>query len=163
MKNVLYILLFLSQAIFAQAEYVKSNEVLVFSFKTGKGKKVVLAKEKDDKYLVYRFGTKDKIEMEFPGDLKNSWPKFKYSYYNRGGGISNAGMEIQNIIFENGGYKYVIYYNYSAEGDEQTVGVLVMNDATGKDTNIKGNVDTVEGSLMEIRESGLLEMADEMY
>ncbi len=163
MKNLAYLLLFLTQAIFAQAEYVKNNEELVFSFKTNKGKKVVLAKEKTDKYLVYRFGTGDKIEMEFPGDLKNSWPKFKYSYYRRGGGKANAGVEIQNIIFENDGYKYVIYYNYSAEEDEQTVGILVMNETTGKEAKIVGNTDTVEGSLMDIRESGLLEMADEMY
>lgn len=161
--RLFYILLFLTQALFAQTEYVKSNEELVFSFKTNKGKKVVLAKEKDDKYLVYRFGTKDKIEMEFPGDRQNGWSKFKYSYYNRGGGKSNAGIEIQNIIFENDGYKYVIYYNYSAEEDEQTVGILVMNETTGKESKIIGNTDTVEGSLMQIRESGLLEMADEMY
>lgn len=163
MKNLLYLLLFLSQAVLAQAEYVRNTEVLVFSFETNKGKKVVLAKDMGDKYLVYRFGTKDKIEMEFPGDIQNSWSKFKYSYYRRGGGKANAGVEIQNIIFENNGFKYVIYYNYSAEEDEQTVGVLVMNEATGKDIKIVGDTDTVEGSLMEIREGGLLEMADEMY
>ncbi|WP_294823438.1 hypothetical protein [uncultured Flavobacterium sp.] len=163
MKNVLYLFLFLTQAMLAQGGYVKSNEDLVFSFKTDKGKRVVLTKDKKNKYLVYRFGTKDKIEMEFPGGLKDSWSKFRYSYYRRGGGKANAGIEIQNIIFENDGYKYVLYHNYSAEEDEQTVGILVINNSTGKETQIKGNVNTVEGSLMEIRESGLLEMADEMY
>lgn len=163
MKNLAYIFLFLTQALFAQADYIKSNEELVFSFKTNKGKKVILAKDKGDKYLVYRFGKKDKVEMEFPEDVKDSWAKFKYAYYFRGGGKANAGLEIENIIFENGDYKYVVYRDYSAEEDESTVGVLVINMKTGKETRITGDTDTIEGSFMEIRESGLMEMADEMY
>ncbi|AWH84335.1 hypothetical protein HYN59_04035 [Flavobacterium album] len=161
--RLLYILLFLSQAVFAQADYVKDNEELVFSFKTNNGKNVVLAKSKADKYLVYRFGTKSKIELEYPGDLKDSWSQFKYAYYFRGGGKANAGLEIQNIIFENDGYEYIIYYDYSAEDDQISVGVLVTNTKTNKEYKIIGNKNTIEGSLMEIRESGLLKMADELY
>ncbi|MEY4926599.1 MAG: hypothetical protein RI894_1035 [Bacteroidota bacterium] len=42
------------------------NEECVFSFKTKSGKTMMLAKDKTEKYLIYRFGTKNNIELEFP-------------------------------------------------------------------------------------------------
>ena len=72
----------------------------------------MLAKDKDNRYLIYRFGTKDKIEFEFPDKNESSWTKFKYSYYSRGGGKRNAAQDLIHISFINNGYKYFLYDTY---------------------------------------------------
>jgi len=54
------------------------NEEVIMSFKTLNRSKVIsICKEKTGRYLVYRFGTKDKIELQYPKKLdKTSWTLF---------------------------------------------------------------------------------------
>jgi hypothetical protein len=77
----------------------------LFSFKLASSPKtlsVCVSKTQPD-YIVYRFGTKDKIKLEFPENKADSWSKFTYSYYLRGGGAENEGMDLNYLSFENGG------------------------------------------------------------
>jgi hypothetical protein len=47
---------------------------------------MVLVKDKGNEYIQYRFGSKDRVEMEFPLNRnKDSWKQFKYNSYHRGG------------------------------------------------------------------------------
>ncbi len=160
MKYFLYILLLFPSLIFSQV-ILESNEECVFSFKTKNGKTMMLAKEKNNKYLIYRYGTENKIELEFPiKDLK-SWDKFTYNYYFRGGGKQNAGLDIDNLKFENNGYKYIIYAVYSA-GDEENeesydFGILIY-DKKNKVTRIKGKTETEVGSLQSFRTNTLVKI-----
>ena len=117
-----------------------SNEKVIFSFDTQNGKKITLNKDSTNNYLIYRFGTKDKIEFEFPNKSKSSWTSFKYSFYLRGGGIQNEGMDLNFIYFTNKDFKYVIYDTYVAIGKKQNVGLKIINLKTSKTTNIKGNI-----------------------
>ena len=64
--------LFFSLGTIAQ-QYLLKNENVIFSFDTQSGKHVVLAKDKDNAYLVYRYGTTDSIEFEYPEKNKDSW------------------------------------------------------------------------------------------
>lgn len=162
MRNLIYILLFTAASAMAQSKYLLPNEVLVFSFSTAKGKKVVVARDKDYGYIIYRFGTDKKIEMEYPKEKnKSSWKKFTYAHYHRGGGKANAGLEIDNLIFYNAGYKYVIYHDYSAGDDENPeemkTGIVVEKGDTGKEiTNIRANENTVKGGWYDLRTDGYL-------
>ena len=87
--GLLLMLLFFTKNTFAQ-NYILPNEKVVFSFITKNCKKMVLAKDKNNNYLIYRFGSTQKIELEYPKD-KNmlSWSKFRFSFYLRGGGVQN--------------------------------------------------------------------------
>ncbi len=148
------LLLFSSISIFSQL--VKKNETLIFSFKTKAGKTAVLASDSDNRYIVYRFGTKDNIELEYPASLDNtSWQNFTYSYYYRGGGKMNAGMDLNYIDFTNNDYSYRIYNEYYSEDESVANGILVT-DSKGKETDIKGINKTVEGSLVELRFNELI-------
>ena len=71
-------------------EYILPNEENIISFITKKGKIVTLSKDKNNEYIIYRFGSKEKIELEYPEKNKNSWNKFTYSFYHRGGGKANS-------------------------------------------------------------------------
>jgi len=133
----------------------KYNEEVLFSFKienSAKTLSICLSNEQPD-YIVYRFGTKDKIELEFPGNKADSWSKFTYSYYLRGGGAGNEGIDMNYLTFENGGYEYQIYQEYISKDNKTQVGVKITEKSTKKETDIKGLSDSIEGSLMKLREN----------
>jgi len=158
---ILLFALLLTQALFAQVSYTLKNEEAIFSIETKTGKIAVLSKDKSNKYIVYRFGSKDKIELEYPGKTQDSWKKFKYSFYFRGGGKANEGMDLNYIAFENNGFKYVIYDTYGAVENSAESGILVTNLKTSKTSTIKAK--TKKGTLIDFRENKLLEISDELY
>jgi hypothetical protein len=155
-KILIALLLINLNTIACAQSYLLPHEICIMSFRTKNNKMVMVAKDKDDKYLIYRFGTKEKIEFEFPGKTKESWSKFKYSYYSRGGGKQNAAQELRHISFTNNNYKYFVYDNYHSESDEFEIGVRVLNLNTQKWTNYGGRLNTKKGSL-KFKESAVLE------
>jgi hypothetical protein len=142
LKRISYTLVFLMIAFFPsysqnKPEYLLPNEELIFSFDTQTGKKMFLAKDTINKYIVYRFGSKVKIELEFPDRSKESWKEFTYDYYMRGGGVENAG-----------------YF----EGDDLTeCGIKIEDKVSGKVVDIKGNTTTIKGTLIDFRINNLIE------
>jgi hypothetical protein len=138
--------------------YLQKGESVIFSFRTQSGKYVMLAKDKHDAYIVYRFGTADSVEFEYPEKNKDSWKKFKYDYYLRGGGIRNAGEDLNYVYFTNNGYKYYIYDVYHSEkGMNSGIGIGVMNVATNKTVTIRGAKKTRKGTLIDLRDTNLIE------
>lgn len=132
--------------------FVLPNEVVVLSFKTNKKKQVFLCRDKDNKYLVYRFGSKSKVELQFPEKLnESSFQKFEHSSYFRGGGAENLAMNLDYLSFTNSGYRYVIYKTYASESEENEdeVGIRVIHLKTQKETRIAGDFNTFEGGFPE--------------
>jgi len=132
------------------------KEDILFSFKIADSAKTLSictskASAGDPDYIVYRFGTKDSIELEFPKSLTGSWSQFTYSYYLRGGGKGNSGMDLNYLSFENEGYQYKVYQEYTAEDDATKVGVKVTDKATNKITDIKGVSSSIKGNLINLR------------
>ena len=79
-------------------QFVYDNEEVIYSFTTSNKKQMFLVKDTNDAYIQYRFGRENNIEMRYPEmKTKESWTKFQYNSYWRGGGIENAGMEIDNL------------------------------------------------------------------
>ena len=142
-------------------KYVRPNEEVILSFQTRNNKQAYVVKDKLNKYIAYRFGTKDSIEFEYPGTEKDSWKKFRYSFYLRGGGKANDGMDLNYLHFSNGGYRYMIYHNYYAADEKSEVGIRITSIKTGKVAYIKGRYKTMQGTLIDFRENGLLEIMDE--
>jgi hypothetical protein len=159
--NLIILLMLAFSNLISAQKYILPNEKLIYSFETQKGKKLVLAKDKNDKYIIYRFGSENKIEFEFPKKTKESWNLFKYSFYLRGGGIQNEGMDLNYIKFINGDYKYVIYDTYYAVENEKSIGIIITNLINNKITNIKGKEKTRKGDLMDFRFNDLLEIEDD--
>ncbi|NOS86384.1 MAG: hypothetical protein HOP31_14700, partial [Ignavibacteria bacterium] len=102
-KLIILLILVISFPAFAQL--VKKGETEIFRFKTNAGKTAVICKGGDESYLVYRFGTNSKIELQYPAELnESSWELFTYSNYFRGGGMENEGMDLNYLTFINNGY-----------------------------------------------------------
>lgn len=154
------ILLALSIPSILWSQYLRPNEEIIYSFETKTGKKMALVKDKENEYIQYRFGSKDHIEMEFPQKrTKESWKKFKYNSYLRGGGKQNSGMELNYLSFTNNGYEYQLFKTYYAEDESYSTGITIT-DSKGKETNITGLYKTIKGCMCYLRDSGLIEKED---
>lgn len=156
-----FFLINLSISVFGQT-YLLPNEILIFSFKSDKGKIVAFAKDKNNKYIIYRFGTKDNIEFEFPEKSVKSWKKFKYSHYLRGGGKKKLAENLSSVSFVNKDYEYRLYDYYFSESNEYEIGVLILNLKTRKTTKIRGKLKTKKGTLNGFDGSNLLEIDEEI-
>jgi hypothetical protein len=156
------IILLASFTCFGQ-RYLRSNEQLILSFTTTNNKQAYLVKDKANQYIAYRFGTENKIEFEFPDTAVGSWSKFTYSYYLRGGGPANEGMDLNYVYFTNNGFRYVIYQTYHSVGNKTGVGIKVIDTRTSKTIDIKGDINTRKGTLTEFRDNGLLLIGEELF
>lgn len=111
------------------------NEILIFSFIDKNTNQVVSLLENDidslEDYMVVRVGTKDNVILEFPDNKENSWEKFAYKYYFRGGGKDNCGTDDNHILFEDDTNSYDLYQIYTAEDDEWVAGLDVTDKVTG--------------------------------
>ena len=159
----IFFALFLPADGIAQVSYCLPNEAIIFSFSTKNGKRAVLVRDKANSYLVYRFGTAQKIEMEYPDRTTNSWKSFKHSAYERGGGIQNEAMHLDYVYFTNNGYKYVLYQTYFVRGDQTGIGVRIIAAKTGKVVDVHGLTKTQHGSLGYFRETNFIEEGDEIF
>lgn len=130
------------------------NEDIIFSFKTEKNNKILaICTSKEPDYIVYRFGTKDKVELEYPLDKTDSWNSFVYDYYLRGGGAANEGVDLNYLSFEKDNYIYRVYDEYNAVTDSNSVGINVIDKTTNKGINICGMSKDRVGTLVTLRES----------
>lgn len=147
----LTVILFLVISFPAFAQLIKKGESEIFRFKTNGGKTALICKGENESYLVYRFGTNSNVELQYPAELNElSWQLFTYSYYFRGGGKENAGLDLNYLTFTNNGYTYKIYQEYSAEDNSENAGIIVT-DNDMKETDIKAVKKSVKGSLIDLR------------
>ena len=159
-KLYIIIILFFSVRIYGQ-NFILKNEEIIFSFDTKKGKRMMLVKDKANTYIFYRFGTKDRVEFKFPEKNQTSWSKFKYSFYLRGGGVQNEGMDLNHIYLINKNIKYVIYDTYYSIGEKHEIGIKVTDLKTKKSLDIKGDYKTRKRTMAEFRDNNLLEITEE--
>lgn len=104
--------------------------------------------DKDGKYLVYRFGRPDSVELQYPEQLDStSWKAFSYWDYHRGSGKQNAGMDLDTLRFSRNDVMYAIYQSYTAEDGKYVLGIDVSK--FGKTITLKGDPSTQVGTLFD--------------
>ena len=137
-----------------QALFCKASEEVVFSFQLKNKKWAFVCKEKNDSYLVYRYGSSQKIELQYPAVLdSSSWKKFMLQAYSRGGGVQNAAMQFAFLSFTNNGVEYEVYETWEAEGNSETCGIRVMQQ--NKTSELRGLLKSRKGYLYKLNESGI--------
>ncbi|MFM6926499.1 MAG: hypothetical protein ACKOU7_13415 [Ferruginibacter sp.] len=153
MKRITAILssLLLSAGTFAQFnnQLCKPNEEIVFAFQVKNQKWVSVCKEKNGSYIVYRFGTKAKMEMQYPAKLDSaSWQLFTFQGYMRGGGKQNAAMRFGYLNFINNDIKYEVYDLWNSEDDKEECGISI--NLKTKTIGMEGNLKSRRGTLVEL-------------
>lgn len=96
----------------------RPNEATVFNCDIKESKKIVSICASNDLasdrgYIQYRYGTPNKIDLEFPKDLKNSRSEFGYDEYSR------PDLSTFVVGFKNGSYRYEI--SETTEGGEEGI------------------------------------------
>ncbi len=164
MKNTMLLVLFIgiSSTLFAQ-DSLLSNEELIIEFETIREKKLVVAIDKKEAYMVCRLWNENELEMHFPDNLSDTWKEFSYSYYDRGGGKENAAQNLNFLYFVQDGYQYVIYENYFSETDKTEVGIKVIDLSTKVSKNYTALPGTVKGSLQPLRENKKIQEGDTLF
>jgi len=163
MKSILLLIFILIINSSFSQDYLLENEKVIYSFNTQKGKRLVIANDTIENYLVYRFGTIDKIEFEFPEDLEQSWTKFKFSSYMRGGGVQNEGIDLNYLYFMNGNYRYVIFSEYYSVDNIYECGIKVTNLTNNKTSIIQGDINSATGTLVDLRFNDKIEKTEELF
>lgn len=146
-----------------------NREELIYSIRLKNSmKRLSICKSENNDYLIYRFGTKEKVEFEFPDNKKSSWDKFTYMSYLRGGGALNCGLDLNYLKFENKNNIYIIYDEFSAEANSTDVGIIIYDknlksdisehkdryfelETEYKETVIEGDPASIIGSLIDFR------------
>lgn len=111
----------------------QSNDVM-YSFRTANNKVVELSYNQHENQFTYRFLAKETVELEISDDLNDDNVIFSVRGYHRGGGIQNAAMDLNDVVFQNHGYTYDVYYVWCAnevdedQENEATYGVKVLKD-----------------------------------
>lgn len=142
-------------------QYLLANEQIIVSFLAGGNHKIVLAKDTSDSYLVFRFGTVDSIFIEYPGLSADSRGRFRYSYYLRGGGTANEGLDLNTLCFTDGASLYALYCHYSAADDQPHCGLKITGSINGITRDFTGIAGSVTGNLSVLRNSSLPETGKE--
>ena len=138
----------------------KPNEDIVFAFQLDSQQWVSVCKEKKGKYLVYRFGNKNKIELQVPAVLdSNSWKRFTFNGYNRGGGKENAAMHFAYLNFGHKNIIYEVYELWNSEDSIEHCGLTVM--ISNKATDNPGVLKTRKGNLLELLYNDRLKKEEE--
>ena len=162
-KESILVILFLIPIFTFGQKYRLENEQILFEFKTQNNKRLTIAKDKSDKYLVYRYGTENKIQFEYPNEKLNSWKKFEFSNYLRGGGKANEGMDLSYLYFQVENNKYVVYAEYLAQTGKTNYGIKVINLKNDKTTTIKANHNSIIGTLSVFRDNKKIEKGEELF
>lgn len=136
-------------------QYLKSNEKPVLSFRTANGKRMMLAMDTGNKYLVYRFGTLKHIELEYPANLDNSFKKFQLFHYSRGGGAQNDAEEIMELRFNINGIAYRVYDDWRAIGNQRSSGIIIPETKTMHAMEIRALQKTKKGDLASLMDNDI--------
>jgi len=125
------------------------NEDILIGFKMENSSKILtVCIEKNDGYIVYRYGTKENIELEFPQNKADSWSHFTYEM--SWGKVYNSYL----ITFNNGGYRYSVSHGLDFDDYQNfqriTCSISITNIATEKNTRLTGVPESIIGGLVDL-------------
>lgn len=143
----------------------RPGETILLAFKTDRGKTATLCEGPQGAYLVYRFGTPAKAELQYPTALNaDSWQKFTYFGYHRS---AIPTSNYYRLAFSNNGVKYELYDRQEEivadDGNEQyprEVGITVdvpkssNADFVGEESSVYGTLRLTEQQQERVRTEG---------
>jgi len=138
----------------------KQNEEIVFAFQLKNQKWVSVCKEKNEQYIVYRFGLPGKIELQYPSLLDStSWRQFNFKGYTRGGGKQNAAMNYAFLDFINSNIQYEVYETWNSEENKEYCGVSIT--INKKKVDMRGLLKTRKRALLSLLYGNKIKMEEE--
>jgi metal-dependent hydrolase (beta-lactamase superfamily II) len=128
-KYIYFLLIVFSNSAFSFETHCENEQQVIFNCKIINSTKIVsvcrqaLAENQDEKYLQYKYGTLNKVELTFPN--KHNIKEGQYSYrkfYSR-----NSGTLDYDLLFNIGRNKYHIYWNDNSVSDGEPSDKVVIS------------------------------------
>lgn len=92
------------------AQVFSQDRDSVYEFITDNNKIIKLQYNEIDNVFFFEMKSNNKIELEVRDDLNDQKKVFTVDGYHRGGGIKNAAMDYNYVIFTVNDLKYYVYY-----------------------------------------------------
>lgn len=129
------------------------GETILLRFRVSDGSTVALLEGGSEDYLVLRTGTPDSTLFQFPLDPDDeSWDLFRYSFYFRGGGPWNEGLDLNSLTFADGEITYTVFEDYHLADGSMQAGLRIEY-PDGTTTELQAVEGSLEGSLLPFRTS----------
>ena len=148
---------------FAQKSDHLIDEELILSFKTEQGKSIYFYKHKKTDIIILKVLNEQQVEFQFPENLHSKETVFNYSYYLRGGGSMNEGMDLNYVYFVFQHLKYVLYETSHATDQQSNIGLKIINLQTSEVVDYKATKGSVKGTLLSLRDSNKVIKGDELF
>jgi hypothetical protein len=130
-----------------------AGETPLLQFRLEDGSSVVLLEGGSEEYLVVRTGTLDNLLFQYPENPDaSSWGLFTYSFYFRGGGPWNEGLDLNSLTFTDEGVTYALFEDYYIVDGSMQVGLRIEY-PDGSSTELTAVEGSPEGSLLPFRTS----------
>lgn len=135
MKTVGYVflMLLLMQVLAVQAQVetyplgklLQPNEEVIMAFKTKNRKIVTINADKNQGYIVFRYGDKDSIKFQYPKELnEKSWSSFNYSSFIQNSNKIDAEEKFRLSFFYNG-IRYTIHQNLHIPTEDEELELII--------------------------------------
>ena len=155
--------LLFSNTVFAQVQSLSSAEEPILLFKTLQGKTISLSQVKNSKALFFRIEKEKKIELQYPQTINDTTLFFTYSFYLRGGGTANEGMELNYVYFELNNLKYVLFENSHSSNPASSFGLKIIDVKTQHEEVYEALDNTIRGSLNSLRNDDRFIKGEELF
>jgi|JI10StandDraft_1071094.scaffolds.fasta_scaffold405914_2 hypothetical protein len=155
--------LLFSNTVFAQVQSLSSAEEPILLFKTLQGKTISLSQVKNSKALFFKIEKGKQIELQYPQKLNDTTLFFTYSFYLRGGGTANEGMELNYVYFELNNLKYVLFENSHSSDPASIIGLKIIDVKTQHEEVYEALANTIRGSLISLRNDDRFIKGEELF
>lgn len=131
------------------------SEKTIFYFEAKKNRTFELKLDTISNKMIFRKFKKHKLLYELVDDLSDTISVFTYGFYFRGGGIANAGMDLNVIYFEQKNFIGWLYYEYRSEDNSLKIGYREMN-MNGRINEFKAKKKSFKELLLDLRFDGII-------
>lgn len=142
----IFLLLLTSPKLAAQ-----ETDRLLFGFESEEGDAWQIVAEGGREAIAIRWSRQDSLILELVDLLQDPDTLLSYGYYLRGGGTSNAGLDLNSLHYQNAEYHLEFKDDWSADDDHQQIDLEMTEFSTGAVHYFLADTSTLVGSIMEFR------------
>lgn len=139
------------------------QEECKFAFYTSDSMRVVLTVAVKNSEPVFRLYRNQELLLQHPEEPDSGAREFYYSYYFRGGGVDNAGLDLNYLYFTLMDTLYVLYDTYSAEEASHQAGLKLYNLKNELLKIFPARMNSLQGSLTEFRFEEKVRSGERMF
>lgn len=140
--------------VYPVGKLLQDNEEIVMAFITKNRKIVTINADKNQEYIVFRYGDKDSIKFQYPKELnESSWNQFTYYSFVKNDNSYDAAEKYKLSFFYNG-IRYTISQFKHIPTEDEELELLITGIVDGCQLSAKPH--TRMGTLAKLQNTGVM-------